>query len=93
MKKLKAGLSVLLFILVLAYALAFAANNSLPVELDFLIGSPLTLPVSVWLALALFSGVVVGIFSNMAASARHRLALRQLKKELSETKQRLSKLP
>jgi|GEM_PF-1334597 len=93
MKKLKVGLSVLLFILVLAYAFSFSAHNSSQIELDFLIGTTLSLPVSIWLGLALIIGAAVGLLSSLLAAARYRLQIRQLRKELAETKQRLNKLP
>ncbi|MCD8523215.1 MAG: lipopolysaccharide assembly protein LapA domain-containing protein [Saccharospirillaceae bacterium] len=93
MKTLKVGLSVVLFIVVLAYTLAFAAQNSLLVELNFLLGSPVTLPLSLWLGVVLLLGAIVGVFSGVVINARQKLQLRQLRKELADTKQRLNKLP
>lgn len=93
MKKLKLVLSVLLFVLVLAYAFAFSAHNSNHIELDFLIGKSFSLPVSIWLGVMLIIGALAGLMSGLISAARYRLKLRQLRKELADTKQRLNKLP
>ena len=93
MKTLKVGLSVVLFIAVLAYTLAFAAQNSLLVELNFLIGSPIAMPISLWMGAVLLLGAVAGLLSGIVINARQKLQLRQLRKELTDTKQRLNKLP
>ncbi|UXD87965.1 LapA family protein [Thalassolituus hydrocarboniclasticus] len=93
MKTLKVGLSVVLFVVVLAYALAFAAQNSLLVELNFLFGNPVALPVSLWLGAVLLLGVVAGLISGIMINARQKLQMRQLRKELANTQQRLNKLP
>lgn len=93
MKTLKAGLSVVLFVAVLAYTLAFAAQNNLQLELDFLLGSPVAMPVSLWLGATLFFGALVGLLSGVVINARQKLQLHRLRKELADTKQRLNKLP
>ena len=93
MKKIRLLLIVILFILVLGYALVFASANSQAVALDFIIGSSVSLPVALWLGLALMVGVVAGMLTGMLSSARHRVSLRLLRKELGDTRQRLNKLP
>lgn len=92
MKLLKTILSVTLLLLVLAYALAFAAYNNQSITLDFLIGSPISWPAPMWLGLVLLSGTLLGILSGVFIYTRQRLHIRRLSKELRDTQQRLSKI-
>ena len=92
MKKLKTGLSVLLFLMVLAYALTFSVHNNQLVTLDFLIGNPVAWPLALWIGLAVFAGAVLGLLSGMVLLARQKLQIRRLHKELNDTRQRLNKL-
>lgn len=93
MRKLKTLLSVLIILVVLAYALAFSSHNSQPIALDFLIGDPVNGPAALWLGLVLMTGALLGFFSGALIQARQKLRIRRLSKELQDTKQRLSKLP
>lgn len=92
MKKLKTGLSIVIFLLVLAYALAFSAHNSQALALNFLVGLPVSWPAALWLGMALLVGAVLGFISSFTLLARQKLQLRRLNKELNDTKQRLNKL-
>lgn len=82
MKKLTTGLSVVIFLFVLAYALAFAVNNSAPLALNFLIGEPIEWPAALWLGIALVIGVVVGVASGLLIHTKQKLQIRRLTKEL-----------
>ncbi|WP_430462898.1 LapA family protein [Thalassolituus sp. LLYu03] len=93
MRKLKVGLSVGLFVLVALYALSFAANNAGSVELDFLLGGTLALPVSLWLGIALLVGLLIGISVGVLTSARRGIEVRKFRKEAADLRQRLNKLP
>lgn len=93
MRKLRTLISVVLFLIVLAYALAFSAHNSQPIVLDFMIGTPVSWPASLWLGVVLMTGTVLGLFSSAFIVTRQKLRIRRLSKELQDTKQRLSKLP
>ena len=93
MKKLKLIVSLLFFVAVLGYALAFAASNGAPLALDFLIGAPVSLPVALWLGLLLLAGTVLGLLAGVVSSARHKLRIRHLNKEIADLKTRLNKIP
>lgn len=82
MKKLITLISVVIFIIVLAYVLAFAVNNNQALALDFLFGQPVSLPSSVWLGLTLLVGVLVGLGSGLVIQAKQKLRIRTLTKQL-----------
>lgn len=90
MKKLITILSVIIFIAVLAYALAFAVNNNQVLALDFLIGQPVSWPASLWLGVALFVGVVVGWASSMVIQTKQKLRIRALTKQLHKATTRVN---
>lgn len=92
MKTAKTILSVVFFLLVLAYALAFAVHNNQSITLDFLIGSPISWPAPLWLGLVLLCGTLLGILSGAFIYTRQKLHIRRLHKELRDTQQRLSKI-
>lgn len=92
MKKILTGLSVIIFIIVLAYVLAFAVNNSEPLALNFLIGEPVEWPAALWLGVALILGVIVGMSSGMVIHTKQKLHIRRLKKELQKNNSRVSSI-
>lgn len=93
MRKLKSILSILVLLLVLAYALSFAAHNSQIVTLDFLIGAPVSWPAALWLGVVLMVGTALGLFSGIIVYIRQKLRIRRLSKELQDTQKHPSKLP
>lgn len=93
MKKIRLLLIVTLLLGVLGYAIGFASANAQMLALDFLIGPAISLPTAIWLGIALLTGVLAGLLGGFVSSARQRVSVRQLRKELGETRQRLNKLP
>ena len=85
MKKITTGLSILFFLFILAYVLAFAVNNSQPLALDFLVGVPVTLPVALWLGAALLAGASVGLGAGIVVQTKQKLRIRRLQKELQNS--------
>lgn len=82
MKKLITLFLVAIFVVVLAYVLAFAVNNNQSLALDFLFGQPISLPSSVWLGLTLLVGVLVGWGSGLIVQTKQKLRIRTLTKQL-----------
>lgn len=83
MKKLKTGLSILFFIILIIYTVAFASKNNQPLALELFFVDPVELPVSLWMGVVLFLGAILGFSSNMIMYAKQKLTIRRLKKELS----------
>lgn len=92
MKRLKLVVSILFFLLVLSYALAFAAHNSTNLTVDFLAGLKVSLPAALWIGLFVTLGGVIAWFFTGVASVRQRLRISRLEKELEESKRRLGKM-
>ncbi|MFY9180230.1 MAG: lipopolysaccharide assembly protein LapA domain-containing protein [Venatoribacter sp.] len=86
MKKFKTLLSLVVFIAVLAYALAFAARNSQTLSLDFIVGESVAWPTSLWLGGALLVGALLGFFSGMFIYTKQKLEIRRLRKELNNAR-------
>ena len=91
MKQLKVLISLVLFVLVLAYAVAFSANNSALVTVDLLTGTQLQGPLSLWLGAMLFAGGIAGYMLSSLGKARRLLELRRLRRELKLQQERASK--
>lgn len=83
MKKLKTGLSVVFFIILMVYLIAFAAKNNQPLALDLFLFEPVELPVSIWVGGLLVLGAILGFASNMVLYTKQKLTIRRLKKALS----------
>lgn len=80
MKKLKLIFTLVFFIALLVYTLAFAARNGESLSVDFLFLEPIALPASLWLGLMLVLGAVLGLGSGAWLQFRHLLQIRKLKK-------------
>ncbi|ASP40386.1 hypothetical protein CHH28_17635 [Bacterioplanes sanyensis] len=91
MKQLKLGISMLLFVLVLVYAIAFSANNSTAVNVDLLTGAVIQGPLSLWLGAMLLLGAVAGYLLSWLSKARQSLELRRLRREVKQLQERASK--
>ena len=93
LKKLRILVSLLSFLLIFVYCLAFAARNSNDVAVFFLIGEPLSLPLALWFGVVLgvgcLSGILVASYS-IIAKQRH---IKRLEKKLAAAEERLSRLP
>ena len=83
MKKLKTGLSIIFFFILIIYTIAFAAKNNQPLALELFFIDSVELPVSLWLGVVLVIGAILGFASNMVLYAKQKLTIRRLKKELS----------
>lgn len=84
MKKLLTGLSIILFLIILAYVLAFAVHNSDSLALDFLVGQPVEWPIAVWLGVTFFVGALIGLASGLVLRTKQKLHIHRLTKELAK---------
>lgn len=91
MRQLKVGISVVLFVLVLVYAVAFSANNSEAVAVDFLTGAVIEAPLSLWLGTMLLLGAVAGYVLSALGKTRQSFELRRLRREVKQLQERVSK--
>lgn len=82
---------LLLALVVVAIGLSFAMLNSAPINLDFYIGE-LSLPISLWLVLALALGVLLGLGSAIGILTRQRWQLKRLRREAASSRQEVSEL-
>lgn len=89
MKKLRTGLSILFFIVLIVYTMAFAAKNNQPLVLDLLFLDTVELPVSLWVGAILVIGAILGFISNMLLYTKQKLTIRRLRKELLINKPKL----
>lgn len=92
MKQLKLMFIILICLMLLGYAIAFAAYNNQQVTINFLVGAQVTISIALWSGLVFSVGVLfvwlLGSFSNAA----QRLKMRKLQKELEEVKRRLERV-
>jgi len=92
MKQIKLVLSVVFFVAVLAYTLAFAAHNSESVNVNFLAGIQISMPLALWAGIFVSAGALIVWLITGLGSTAQKLKLRQLQKELEEAKRRLDKV-
>jgi len=82
---------LLLALVVIAVGLSFAMLNAEPVTLDFYLGA-LSLPVSLWLVLALAVGVALGLGAALGILTRQRWQLTRLRREAASSREEVSEL-
>ena len=83
MKKIKTVLSVVFFVVLIIYTVAFAAKNNQVLALELFFVDPIELPVSIWMGLMLIVGAILGFASNMLLFTKQKMTIRRLKTELS----------
>jgi uncharacterized integral membrane protein len=91
MRQLKVGISIVLFVLVLVYAIAFSANNSEAVAVDLLTGAVIEAPLSLWLGAMLLLGAIAGYLLSSLGKAKQVFELRRLRREVKQLQERASK--
>lgn len=92
MKNIKLIVSVTIFVVLLVYCIAFAAHNSTSINIDFLAGTVISLPLPVWMLIFFCSGMLVSFVLGFYSRSRQRLKLGQLQKQLDDARQRLNKI-
>jgi uncharacterized membrane protein YciS (DUF1049 family) len=92
MKHLKLAISLLVFGVVLVYAIAFAAHNSSAVTINFLGGLRASLPLSLWVGVFMAAGALSFWIASGISLTRQRLRLRKLERQLGESKRRVDRV-
>ncbi len=82
---------LLLAIAVIALGLSFAMLNANAVSLNYYFGTA-SLPLSLWLAITLLCGAVLGALSTTALILRQRRELGRLRRERRQTREELDEL-
>jgi uncharacterized integral membrane protein len=83
LRKIRMFVSLMSFVLLLVYCLAFAARNSSLVTVDFLAGLPVELPLALWMGLAVMIGCLFGVIAGVASGFRKNREIRRLQKQLN----------
>lgn len=89
MKQIKLILSVVFFVLVLAYTLTFAAHNSDSVSVNFLLGLEVSMPLALWVGIFIAVGALLTWLITGLAHTAQNIKLKRLQKELEDAKRRL----
>jgi putative membrane protein len=84
-------LALIVALVVVALGLSFAMLNPEPVALDFYLGR-MTLPVSLWLVIALAIGVIIGAGAAGGLILRQRWQLARLRRQTASAQEELSEL-
>jgi len=93
LKKLRILVSLISFLLIFVYCLAFAARNSDDVAVFFLVGTPVELPLALWFGLVLGMGCLLGILVASYSIVSKKRQIKRLEKKLEAAEERLSRLP
>ncbi|MCY0965816.1 LapA family protein [Parathalassolituus penaei] len=91
LRKIRIFVSLVSFVLLLVYCLAFAARNSTVVPVDFLVGQPSELPLAMWLGVAVMLGCLLGVIAGVASGFRKNREIRRLQKQLAAATAPVSK--
>lgn len=83
--------SYLFILLLILFGVSFAVLNAEPVVINFYIGSS-KLPLSLLLVLALFFGVMLGLFVSVFFAMKYRKANSKLRQRLKLTETEISNL-
>lgn len=92
MKQIKLILSIAVFLVVLAYTLAFAAHNSGSISINFLAGFGFSMPLALWLGIFFLAGALLTWVLTGFSNTAQKLKLRKLQKELEEAKRRVDRV-
>jgi uncharacterized integral membrane protein len=92
MQALRTLAFLLVVLLIVAIGLLLGIDNSVDVELAFLDWRSPSLPLFVWMCLALAAGVALGFLLASLGGLRHRLARRSAERELDARRREVEDL-
>ena len=92
MKVLRNIVSLALLAIVFVYGLLFSLYNHQQVTLDFVFFEAVDVSFSLWSALIIFAGVVLGLLIAAASNGLSAMKIRGLEKDLKNTQKKLDKL-
>ncbi|MFK4753870.1 lipopolysaccharide assembly protein LapA domain-containing protein [Oceanobacter antarcticus] len=93
LQKIRIGISLISFLLIFLYCLTFATRNSEPLDVFFLVGDPVNLPVALWFGLILTLGCIIGLLAGVMSVLSKKRHIRRLQKALDEAQERSGRLP
>ncbi|MDO6805640.1 LapA family protein, partial [Wenyingzhuangia sp. 1_MG-2023] len=73
--------------------LTFATRNSESLDVFFLVGAPVSLPVALWFGLMLALGCAIGLLAGVMSVLSKKRKIRRLQKALDELEKRSGRLP
>ena len=84
-------LSLIAALLILALGLSFTLLNADPVRVDFYLGEA-KLPLSLWLAITLALGAILGVLSSLGLLWRQRREVRRMRRQAGTARKELTEL-
>lgn len=84
-------IALVIAVLVVALGLSFAVLNADSAELNFYFGT-LSMPISLWMVVALLVGAVLGVVSSVGLFFRQRRELARLRRQVADAEKELSEL-
>ena len=84
-------LSLIAALLILALGLSFTLLNAEPVRVDFYLGEA-QLPLSLWLAITLALGAILGVLSSLGLLWRQRREVRRVRRQAGTARKELTEL-
>lgn len=84
-------IALVIAVLVVALGLSFAMLNAESAELNFYFGR-LSMPISLWMVIAVVVGAVLGVLSSFGMVFRQRRQLARLRRQIADAEKELSEL-
>lgn len=84
-------IALVIAVIVVALGLSFAMLNADSAELNFYFGR-LSMPLSLWMVVAILIGAVLGVLSTVGLFFRQRRELARLRRQVADAEQELSEL-
>ncbi|PWG63466.1 lipopolysaccharide assembly protein LapA domain-containing protein [Spiribacter halobius] len=84
-------IALVIAVLVVALGLSFAMLNAESAELNFYFGQ-LSMPISLWMVIAVVVGAVLGVLSSVGMVFRQRRQLARLRRQIADAEKELSEL-
>lgn len=88
---MRRAIGIVIAVLIVVVGLSFAMLNHDDATLNYYLGQA-TMPLSLWIAVALALGAVLGAISALGVVARQRRELSRLRRRVDETQRELSEL-
>lgn len=88
---MRRAIGIVVAVLIVAIGLSFAMLNHDDATLNYYLGQA-TMPLSLWMTVALLLGAIFGVISTLGVMARQRRELSRLRRRVDEAQRELSEL-
>jgi putative membrane protein len=88
---MRRAIGIVVAVIIVVIGLSFAMLNHGDATLNYYLGQA-TMPLSLWMIIALILGAVAGALSTIGVVARQRRELSRLRRRVDETQRELSEL-